>query len=84
MKSNMETSKDEMIKCLKQLQDINSKIVSGKKVTSTQQSEIKQTITKWEKVTTQFVETAASSSSSSSSSSSASQQQGNARMVKID
>ncbi|XP_010425663.1 PREDICTED: uncharacterized protein LOC104710719 [Camelina sativa] len=81
MKSNMETSKDEMMKCLKQIQDINSKIVSGKTASSTQQSELKQTITKWEKVTTQFVETAASSSSSSSSSSSASQQQGSARMV---
>ncbi|EOA25696.1 hypothetical protein CARUB_v10019049mg [Capsella rubella] len=84
MKSNMETSKDEMIKCLKQIQDINSKILSGKTVSSTQQSELKQTITKWEKVTTQFVETAASSSSSSSSSSSASQQQGSARMIKTN
>ncbi|XP_019099622.1 PREDICTED: mucin-21-like [Camelina sativa] len=81
MKSNMETSKDEMMKCLKQIQDINSKIVSGKTASSTQQSELKQTITKWEKVTTQFVETAASSSSSSSLSSSATQQQGSARMV---
>ncbi|KAL1217757.1 hypothetical protein V5N11_013348 [Cardamine amara subsp. amara] len=67
MKSNMETCQDDLMKTLKQLQDINSQIATSKKVTSTQQTELKQTITKWEKVTTQFVETATSSSSSQQS-----------------
>lgn len=69
----MQSSEQQVIKTLKELENVNSKIVSesqGKTVSSTQQTELKQTLTKFEQVTTQYVETAASSSSSSSSSSS--------------
>ena len=73
----MESSKEKLMKTYKELEDVNSKIVSenkGKTVSSTQKSELKQTLSKWEQVTTQFVENLVSSSSSSSSSSSQSQQ----------
>lgn len=78
MKSNMETCQDRLMKTLKELQDINSKIVNSKTVTSTQQTELKQTITQWEQLTTQFVETAASSTSSQQQSSTSSQKQSSA------
>ncbi|KFK33756.1 hypothetical protein AALP_AA5G056200 [Arabis alpina] len=67
-KSSMESCQEQVMKSVKDLQELNSEIASAKTVTSTQKTELKQTITKWEQVTTKFVETAASSSSSSSSS----------------
>lgn len=68
----MKSSKEQLMKTFKELEDLNSKIVSenkGKTVSSTQHSELKQALSKWEQVTTQFVENLTSSSSSSSSSS---------------
>lgn len=76
----METYQTEVMKAVQELDTIYSQIVSqnkGKKdgsltCTPAQQKEIKLTITKWEQVTTQFVETAIQSESSSKSSSSSS------------
>ena len=74
MKSNIETTQQKLMKNIQEFQDLNSKIVGEKKVSSTKETQIKQTMTKIEQVTTQFVETAASSSSSSSTSSQQTQQ----------
>ncbi|KFK44853.1 hypothetical protein AALP_AA1G311000 [Arabis alpina] len=68
------------MKAVEELDTIYAQIVSqnkGKKegtltCTPEQQKQIKLTITKWEQVTTQFVETAVQTESSSSSSSSSS------------
>ncbi|VVA93080.1 unnamed protein product [Arabis nemorensis] len=77
VKSSMETYQTEVMKTVQELDTIYSQIVSqnkGKKdgsltCTPEQQKQIKLTITKWEQVTTQFVETAIQTESSSTSSS---------------
>ncbi|XP_010502880.1 PREDICTED: mediator of RNA polymerase II transcription subunit 1-like [Camelina sativa] len=76
VKQSMETYQGEVMKTLQELETIHSQIVSqnkGKKegsltCTPAQQMQIKQTITKWEQVTTQFVETATQTQTSSTSS----------------
>ncbi|CAH8388782.1 unnamed protein product [Eruca vesicaria subsp. sativa] len=70
MKSSIKTTQEKLMTSLKQFQDLNSKIVGEKKVSTTQETEIKQKISKIEQVTTQFLETAASSSSTQASSTS--------------
>ncbi|XP_010514598.1 PREDICTED: cell wall protein IFF6-like [Camelina sativa] len=78
VKQSMETYQGEVMKTLQELETIHSQIVSqnkGKKegsltCTPAQQMQIKQTITKWEQVTTQFVETATQTETTSSSSTS--------------
>ncbi|XP_010425660.1 PREDICTED: mucin-22-like [Camelina sativa] len=78
VKQSMETYQGEVMKTLQELETIHSQIVTqnkGKKegsltCTPAQQMQIKQTITKWEQVTTQFVETATQSETTSSSSTS--------------
>ena len=71
----MEAYQEQVMKTLEELDTIHAQIVSQNKgkasltCTPTQQVQIKQTITKWEQVTTQFVEVAAQSESSASSSS---------------
>ncbi|KAL0798747.1 hypothetical protein Bca101_053922 [Brassica carinata] len=90
VKKSMENYQTEVIKNMEELDAIYTKIVSqnqskkGGALTCTpeQQAEIKQTITKWEQVTTQFVEVAIKSettttSTSSSSSSSTEKAQAN-------
>ncbi|XP_023638983.1 uncharacterized protein LOC17885727 [Capsella rubella] len=80
VKKSMEAYQGEVMKTLQELETIHSQIVSqnkGKKegsltCTPAQQTQIKQTITKWEQVTTQFVETAVQSETQSSSSTSSS------------
>ncbi|ESQ32575.1 hypothetical protein EUTSA_v10004155mg [Eutrema salsugineum] len=75
VKKSMESYQGEVTKALHELDAIHKKILSqsqGKKdgtvtVTETQRTEIKQTITKWETVTTQFVETAMKSESTTNS-----------------
>ncbi|XP_019099621.1 PREDICTED: uncharacterized protein LOC109132464 [Camelina sativa] len=76
VKKSMETYQGEVMKTLQELETIRSQIVSqnkGKKegsltCTPAQQMQIKQTITKWEQVTTQSVETATQTQTSSTSS----------------
>ncbi|XP_013597341.1 PREDICTED: uncharacterized protein YMR317W-like isoform X2 [Brassica oleracea var. oleracea] len=75
MKSNIQTTQQQLIKNLQQFQNLNSQIVGEQKVSSTKETEIKKTMSKIEQVTTQFVETAASSSSSSSKQETAASQQ---------
>ncbi|KAG7563938.1 hypothetical protein ISN44_As10g006930 [Arabidopsis suecica] len=80
VKKSMETYQEQVMKTLQELDTIHSQIVSqnkGKKegsltCTPAQQTQIKQTITKWEQVTTQFVETAIQSETKSSSTTSSS------------
>ncbi|CAH8338674.1 unnamed protein product [Eruca vesicaria subsp. sativa] len=75
-KKSMETFQTEIIKSMEELNAIHAKIVAqnqskkGGAMTCTpeQQAEIKTTITKWEQVTTQFVEVAIKSESSTTSS----------------
>ncbi|CDY72263.1 BnaAnng40460D [Brassica napus] len=77
-KNRMESSQEKLMNTYKELEEVNSKIVSenkGKTVSSAQKSELKQILSKWEQVTTQFVENLVSSSSSSSSSSQSQQSQ---------
>ena len=62
----METYQQEVAKSLQELEAIHKKIIEANQgkvegsvaVTAEQKTEIKQTITRWETVTTQFVETA--------------------------
>lgn len=62
----METYQQEVAKALQELEAIHKKIIEANQgkvegsvaVTAEQKTEIKQTITRWETVTTQFVETA--------------------------
>ena len=76
----METYQTEVIKNMEELNAIYAKIVSqnqskkGGAMTCTpeQQAEIKTTITKWEQVTTQFVEVAIKSETSTTTSTSTS------------
>lgn len=83
----METYQAEVIKSMQELDAIYAKIVSqnqskkGGALTCTpeQQAEIKTTITKWEQVTTQFVEVAIKSETSTTSSSSSSTSTGTAQ-----
>ncbi|XP_010425691.1 PREDICTED: uncharacterized protein LOC104710740 [Camelina sativa] len=80
VKQSMETYQGEVMKTLQELETIHSQIVSQNKgktegsltCTPAQQMQIKQTITKWEQVTTQFVETASQSETKTSSSASSS------------
>ncbi|KAF8105823.1 hypothetical protein N665_0155s0038 [Sinapis alba] len=80
VKKSMETYQTEVIKNMEELNAIYAKIVSenqnkkGGALTCTpeQQAEIKTTITKWEQVTTQFVEVAIKSETSTSTSTSSS------------
>nr|ABU90830.1 pollen-expressed protein MF10 [Brassica rapa subsp. oleifera] len=80
VKKSMETYQTEVIKNMEELNAIYAKIVSqnqskkGGAMTCTpeQQAEIKTTITKWEQVTTQFVEVAIKSETSTTTSSSTS------------
>ncbi|EOA25243.1 hypothetical protein CARUB_v10018557mg [Capsella rubella] len=78
VKKSMEAYQGEVMKTLQELETIHSQIVSqnkGKKsltCTPAQQVQIQQTITKWEQVTTQFVEVATKSETQSSSSSTSS------------
>ncbi|CAA0384030.1 unnamed protein product [Arabidopsis thaliana] len=80
VKKSMETYQEQVMKTLQELDTIHSQIVSqnqGKKegsltCTPAQQTQIKTTITKWEQVTTQFVETAIQSETKSSSTTSSS------------
>ncbi|CAD5324433.1 unnamed protein product [Arabidopsis thaliana] len=80
VKKSMETYQEQVMKTLQELDNIHSQIVSqnqGKKegsltCTPAQQTQIKTTITKWEQVTTQFVETAIQSETKSSSTTSSS------------
>ncbi|CAE6072417.1 unnamed protein product [Arabidopsis arenosa] len=78
VKKNMEAYQEQVMTTLQELDTIHSQIVSQNKgkssmtCTPAQQMQIKQTITKWEKVTTQFVEVAVQSESQSSASSSSS------------
>ncbi|XP_010554032.1 PREDICTED: uncharacterized protein LOC104823934 [Tarenaya hassleriana] len=73
-KNTMENYQREMMKTLNQLQDVTSKVVKENQskqdgsvtVTQTQKKVIKETITRWEQVTTQFVETAVESETQSS------------------
>ncbi|KAL1217755.1 hypothetical protein V5N11_013347 [Cardamine amara subsp. amara] len=77
-KKSMENYQGELVKCMEELDAIYSKIVSQNKgksegsltCTAEQQKEIQVTITKWEQITTQFVETAVQSETQTSSSSS--------------
>ncbi|KAL1203233.1 hypothetical protein V5N11_001236 [Cardamine amara subsp. amara] len=77
-KKSMENYQGEVVKCMEELDAIYSKIVSQNKgksegsltCTAEQQKEIQVTITKWEQITTQFVETAVQSETQTSSSSS--------------
>ncbi|KAJ4866341.1 hypothetical protein Rs2_48461 [Raphanus sativus] len=87
VKKSMETYQAEVIKSMQELDAIYAKIVSqnqskkGGALTCTpeQQAEIKTTITKWEQVTTQFVEVAIKSETSTTSSSSSSTSTGTAQ-----
>ncbi|CAG7864264.1 unnamed protein product [Brassica rapa] len=80
VKKSMETYQTEVIKNMEELNAIYAKIVSqnqskkGGAMTCTpeQQAEIKTTITKWEQVTTQFVEVAIKSETSTTTSTSTS------------
>ncbi|CAN8272540.1 unnamed protein product [Cochlearia groenlandica] len=80
VKKSLETYQEEVMEAVQQLETIHSQIIAMNKgkaegkmtCTAAQQKEIQVTITKWEQVTTQFVETAIQSESSSSSSSSSS------------
>ncbi|CAN6876385.1 unnamed protein product [Brassica oleracea] len=66
VKKSMETYQQEVAKSLQELEAIHKKIIEANQgkvegsvaVTAEQKTEIKQTITRWETVTTQFVETA--------------------------
>ncbi|KAG2304000.1 hypothetical protein Bca52824_032651 [Brassica carinata] len=87
VKKSMETYQSEVIKNMEQLDAIYAKIITqnqskkGGAMTCTpeQQAEIKQTITKWEQVTTQFVEVAIKSETSTSTSTSTSSSTGTAQ-----
>ena len=76
----MEAYQEQVMKTLEELDTIHSQIVSQTKgkqegswtCTPEQQTQIKTTITKWEQVTTQFVETAIQSETQSSSTTSSS------------
>ncbi|KAL1217754.1 hypothetical protein V5N11_013346 [Cardamine amara subsp. amara] len=78
VKKSVETYQGEVVKTMEELDVIYGKIVSQNKgknegsltLTAEQQKEIKVTITKWEQVTTQFVETCVQSETQSSSTSS--------------
>ncbi|AEE77493.1 unnamed protein product [Arabidopsis thaliana] len=80
VKKNMEAYQEQVMKTLEELDTIHSQIVSQTKgkqegsltCTPEQQTQIKTTITKWEQVTTQFVETAIQSETQSSSTTSSS------------
>ncbi|KAF8105732.1 hypothetical protein N665_0157s0295 [Sinapis alba] len=66
VKKSMENYQQEVTKSLQELETIHKKIIEANQgktdgsvtVTAEQKTEIKQTITRWETVTTQFVETA--------------------------
>ncbi|CAN7044616.1 unnamed protein product [Brassica oleracea var. botrytis] len=87
VKKSMETYQAEVIKNMEELNAIYAKIVSqnqskkGGAMTCTpeQQAEIKTTITKWEQVTTQFVEVAIKSETSTTTSTSTSASTGTAQ-----
>ncbi|CAA7062356.1 unnamed protein product [Microthlaspi erraticum] len=84
MKTKLETCQAEVVKAMEELDAIHAQIVSqnkGKKggamtCTAAQQAEIKVKITKWEQVTTQFVEATMESEASSSASASSSSSSG--------
>ncbi|KAL0790595.1 hypothetical protein Bca101_006841 [Brassica carinata] len=87
VKKSMETYQAEVIKNMEELNAIYAKIVTqnqskkGGAMTCTpeQQAEIKTTITKWEQVTTQFVEVAIKSETSTATSTSTSSSTGTAQ-----
>ena len=87
VKKSMETYQAEVIKNMEELNAIYAKIVAqnqskkGEALTCTpeQQAQIKTTITKWEQVTTQFVEVAIKSETSTSTSTSTSSSTGTAQ-----
>ncbi|XP_013628504.1 PREDICTED: cell wall protein DAN4-like [Brassica oleracea var. oleracea] len=87
VKKSMETYQAEVIKNMEELNAIYAKIVTqnqskkGGAMTCTpeQQAEIKTTITKWEQVTTQFVEVAIKSETSTTTSTSTSASTGTAQ-----
>uniref|UniRef100_M4D2R9 DUF1216 domain-containing protein n=1 Tax=Brassica campestris TaxID=3711 RepID=M4D2R9_BRACM len=80
VKKSMETYQAEVIKNMEELNAIYAKIVTQNQIkkggamtcTPEQQAEIKTTITKWEQVTTQFVEVAIKSETSTTTSTSSS------------
>ncbi|KAJ0254002.1 hypothetical protein HA466_0115910 [Hirschfeldia incana] len=73
VKKSMETYQQEVAKSLQELEAIHKKIIEANQgkvegsvaVTEEQKKEIKQTMTRWETVTTQFVETAIQTESAS-------------------
>ncbi|KAL1204283.1 hypothetical protein V5N11_002259 [Cardamine amara subsp. amara] len=75
VKKSLEDYQGEVMKTIQELETIHSQIVNQNKdkkdgsltVTTEQRTEIKKTITKWEQVTTQFVETAIQSETQTSS-----------------